>query len=106
MQPVRHVGEIGLMATRRKRLRGKVTDRQQLSLVTETLPDVKESDSRDGLKAPVRRRSSVRTTGDPRPDPSPAKRASVQKAPISTKTQRLSTRHPVCTFQTWGTGCM
>ena len=74
--------------TRRKRLRGKVTDREhQLSLVTEALPDVKESDSRDGLKAPVRRRSSVRARSDAPPDPSSATRAPAQRARRSKKPQ-------------------
>ena len=79
------------MATPR-RLRGKVTDREQeLSLVTEALPDVKESDSRDGLKAPVRRRSSVRARSDAPPDPSSGTRAPALKGSPSKKTPGVST---------------
>jgi len=77
-------------AKRRKRLGANVTDREQLSLSTEGLPDPKENQSRDSLKAPVRRRSSVRARSDPPPEPSPATRAPTLKAPRSKESQGVT----------------
>ncbi len=78
------------MTTGQGRPRVESTDSErQRSLSTDGLLSLKKSDRRDNREAPVRRRLSVSTTGDPRPGPSPAKRASTQQAPRQKKTNRL-----------------
>lgn len=71
----------------RKGLTSKVTDRDQLSSVTDTPYNVKPSDNCDGLKRPIRSRSLIRSAGNISPNPSATIHATALKAPRSKKTR-------------------